>query len=69
MPGAPPQSARRPPCRLTLASFAKLAPDDAGVTAIEYAFIAGLVAIVIVGAVTALGSSVSGLFGSVLTGF
>ncbi len=35
----------------------------------EYALIAGLVAIVIVGAVTALGTSVSGLFSSVLTGF
>ena len=43
--------------------------DDAGVTAIEYAFIAGLVAIVVVAAVTTLGTGVSGLFNSVLGGF
>lgn len=47
----------------------KLAKNQTGVTAIEYALIAGLVAIVIVGAVTALGTSVSGLFQSVLSGF
>jgi pilus assembly protein Flp/PilA len=39
------------------------------VTAIEYAFIAGLVAIVVVGAVTTLGTGVSSLFNSVLGGF
>ena len=50
-------------------ALAKLAVDQRGVTAIEYAFIAGLVAIVIVAAVTTLGTSVSGLFGAVLGGF
>jgi pilus assembly protein Flp/PilA len=70
MPGYRPQSARGPLlCSRIVALFAKLAASDTGVTAIEYAFIAGLVAIVIVGAVTALGTSVSGLFGSLLTGF
>lgn len=50
------------------APLAKLATDEAGVTAIEYALIAGLVVVVMVGAVTALGTSVSGLFGAVLDG-
>ncbi len=36
---------------------------------IEYAFIAGLVAMAIVAVVTTLGTSISGLFGSVLGGF
>ncbi len=52
-----------------LACFAKLAGAKMGVTAIEYAFIAGLVAMVIVAVETALGASVSGLFTSVLGGF
>lgn len=50
------------------ASPGKRALNEAGVTAIEYALIGGLVAIVIVGAVTALGTSVSSLFGAVLDG-
>jgi Flp pilus assembly pilin Flp len=36
---------------------------------LEYAFIAGLVALVIVAAVTSLGTAVSGLFESVTSGF
>jgi pilus assembly protein Flp/PilA len=52
-----------------LAAVGELAVNQSGVTAIEYAFIAGLVAIAIVTAVTTLGTSVSGLFGSVLGGF
>jgi pilus assembly protein Flp/PilA len=43
--------------------------DQRGVTAIEYAFIASLVAVVIVTAVTTLGSRLSGLFNSVASGF
>lgn len=43
--------------------------NRSGVTAIEYALIAGLVAIVIVAAVETLGTSVSGLFSSVIGGF
>lgn len=36
--------------------------DERGVTAVEYALIVGLIAIVIIGAVTLLGTSVSNLF-------
>ncbi len=49
--------------------FSKLAGAETGVTAIEYACVAGLVAMAIVAAVTTLGTSVSGLFSSVLGGF
>jgi len=52
-----------------LASLARLSRNESGDTAMEYALIAGLVAIAIVAAVTTLGTSVSGLFGSVLGGF
>jgi pilus assembly protein Flp/PilA len=50
-------------------TIAKLARNESGVTALEYAFIAGLVAMAIVTVVTTLGTSISGLFGSVLSGF
>ena len=36
--------------------------DEEGVTAIEYSLIAGLIAIVIIGAVTAAGTSIQALF-------
>ena len=36
--------------------------DDSGVTAVEYALIVGLIAIVIIGAVTLLGTGVANLF-------
>jgi pilus assembly protein Flp/PilA len=42
--------------------------NEAGVTALEYAFIASLVAIAVVAAVQTLGTDVSGLFNSVLSG-
>jgi pilus assembly protein Flp/PilA len=51
-----------------LAQVRRLPNNEAGVTAIEYAFIAGLIAIAIVAAASSLGSGVSGLFNSVLTG-
>ena len=38
---------------------------EAGVTAIEYALIAALIAVVIVGATTAVGTNVSGTFNNV----
>ena len=41
--------------------------EDSGATAIEYALIASLIAVAIVGAVIALGGSVSGLFNTVAT--
>ena len=36
--------------------------DNSGVTALEYGLIAGLIAVVIIGAVTTLGTTVSGTF-------
>ncbi len=39
--------------------------DQSGVTAIEYGLIAGLIAVVIIGAVTTLGTKLSGTFNSV----
>jgi len=41
--------------------------DTAGATAIEYALIAGIVSIVIVGAVTSMGVTLKGFFTSVAT--
>jgi Flp pilus assembly pilin Flp len=43
-------------------------PDETGVTAIEYACIAGLVAIAVLALVAALGAEVNVLFTSVLGG-
>jgi pilus assembly protein Flp/PilA len=43
----------------------KLAGDKEGVTALEYALIAALIAVVIIGAVSTLGSAVSGVFSTV----
>ena len=41
---------------------------DEGATAVEYALIASLIAVVIVGAVTLLGQAVAGLFATVPAG-
>jgi pilus assembly protein Flp/PilA len=46
--------------------FARVATDESGATAIEYGLIAASVAIVILGAVEALGSEVTNLFVSTL---
>ncbi|MGH7075550.1 MAG: Flp family type IVb pilin [Stellaceae bacterium] len=43
----------------------RLGMDELGVTAMEYALIAALVAVVIIGAVSLLGSSVSKVFSTV----
>jgi pilus assembly protein Flp/PilA len=43
----------------------KLAGDKKGVTALEYALIAALVAVVIIGGVSLLGSNVSKVFSTV----
>jgi pilus assembly protein Flp/PilA len=56
----------------TLAARAKaelmlLKGDRKGVTALEYGLLAGLIAVVIIGSVTALGLSVSGLFTAIST--
>jgi pilus assembly protein Flp/PilA len=48
-------------------TLANLVRDDAGVTAIEYALIAALVAVVIVVAVTAVGTHLKTTYNSVAT--
>jgi pilus assembly protein Flp/PilA len=41
--------------------------DESGVTAIEYGLIAALIAVIIIGAVTVVGTSLSGTFSTVST--
>ena len=41
--------------------------DDRGATAVEYGLMVALIAIVIIGAVTLLGTNLSGLFNTVAT--
>ena len=54
------QTFTRPQCvRSTLGAFWR---DDTGATAIEYALIASLIAVVIIGAVTTLGTTLGGMF-------
>jgi len=48
-----------------LSNLRALANDERGVTALEYGLIAGLVAVVIVTSVTALGSKLNGTFTSI----
>ena len=43
-------------------TWLRLKQDERAVTALEYALIAGLIAVVIIGAVTTLGSTLSGTF-------
>jgi pilus assembly protein Flp/PilA len=43
----------------------KILGDVAGVTAIEYGLIAGLVAVVIIGVLTTLGTDMSGMFSKI----
>ena len=43
----------------------KLIQDESGATAIEYALIASLIAIVIVGALTALGGKITNTFNTI----
>ena len=45
----------------------QMAADESGATAIEYALIAVLVSIAIIGAVTALGDSLKAIFSTVAT--
>lgn len=42
--------------------FHKLVKDESGATAIEYGLIAGLVSVAAIGALTAMGSSLTGIF-------
>jgi Flp pilus assembly pilin Flp len=48
-----------------LAVLTKCAADTAGVTAIEYALILGIIVIVVVSLVNGIGASVSGMISSV----
>jgi pilus assembly protein Flp/PilA len=47
--------------------FHRFIADQEGVTAIEYGLIAGLIAVVIIGAVTSLGTTVSAKFATIAT--
>ena len=47
--------------------FALLWKDESGVTAIEYGLIAGLISVVILVALTAIGTSLQGLFQTIAT--
>jgi pilus assembly protein Flp/PilA len=47
--------------------FARFLKDESGVTAIEYGLIAGLIAVVIIGAVTAVGSDLTTTFNDIST--
>jgi pilus assembly protein Flp/PilA len=61
-------AARRHPAYSDAARSAlkRFASDESGATAIEYALIAGFVSILIVGAVTSLGTTLKGFFNSVV---
>jgi pilus assembly protein Flp/PilA len=48
-----------------LAHFSRLLRDETGATAIEYGLIAALIAVVIIGAVTVVGTALSSTFNSV----
>ena len=48
--------------------FARFLKDESGATAIEYGLIAALIAVVIITAVTALGSTIKTKFNDVVTG-
>ena len=45
----------------------KLKADRRAVTALEYGLIAALIAVVIIGAVTTLGTNLSGIFSNIAT--
>ena len=48
--------------------FARFVKDESGATAIEYGLIAALIAVVIISAVTALGTTIKSKFNAVVTG-
>ncbi|KAF2992697.1 Flp family type IVb pilin [Methylocystis sp. MJC1] len=45
--------------------FARFVKDESGATAIEYGLIASLIGVVIIGAITTLGTKLSGTFSKV----
>ena len=57
-----PQSKRE---RIMMSITKKFLKDESGATAIEYGLIAALIAVAIVGALTTLGTGLTGLFGRV----
>ena len=48
--------------------ISRFAKDESGATAIEYGLIAALIAVVIISAVTALGTTIKPKFNAVVTG-
>ncbi|MDB5510330.1 MAG: Flp family type IVb pilin [Hyphomicrobiales bacterium] len=48
-------------------SIARFLNDESGATAIEYGLIAGLIAVVIIGSVSAVGTKISAKFNAVAT--
>jgi pilus assembly protein Flp/PilA len=63
-----------PPCCSALeilmrSRFWQVVGDESGATSIEYALIATLVAVAIIGSVSAVGDSLSGVFAAVVAGF
>ena len=47
--------------------ISRFVQDESGATAIEYGLIVALIAVVIIGGVTAIGTKLSGAFGKVST--
>ena len=47
--------------------FSRFVRDESGATAIEYGLIAALIAVVVIGAVTAVGTGLSSTFNTVST--
>jgi pilus assembly protein Flp/PilA len=47
--------------------FSRFVRDESGATAIEYGLIAALIAVVVIGAVTTVGTKLSTTFGNVAT--
>ena len=48
-----------------MTNIARFLRDESGATAIEYGLLAALIAVVIIGAVTALGTTLNGKFQSI----
>jgi len=50
-----------------MSNMQRFAQDEEGVTAIEYGLIASLIAVVIIAAVTTVGTNLSGIFAYIAT--
>ncbi|GAC1332755.1 MAG: hypothetical protein NVSMB26_12880 [Beijerinckiaceae bacterium] len=51
--------------RVMKSAFARFLKDESGATAIEYGLLAALISVVIIGAITAVGSKLSGKFNTI----